>query len=78
MKSDEVLHNIFGNKNTGIEVGEGTKFNNISIVAKLFKSALSAEFENMKAHNEAGQNIKPEEENALFLETRIKTVNLGN
>jgi hypothetical protein len=78
MKFDDVMHNIFGNKITGIEGSEGTMINNISNVAKIFKSALSAEFENMEAHNEAGQNIKPKEVNVLFLETSIKSVNLGN
>jgi hypothetical protein len=47
MKSDDVMHNIFGNKNSGIGVSEGTKINSFSIVAKLSKSALSAELENI-------------------------------
>jgi hypothetical protein len=71
MNSDDVVHNIFGNKNSGIEVSESTKNNSFSSVAKLSTSAFSAELENNKAHNEVGQNIKPQETNALFLETRI-------
>jgi hypothetical protein len=78
MKSDDVMHNIFGSKNTGIEVSEGTKINSFSSVAKLSKFGLSAELENNKVHNEVGQNIKPEEINALFLETRNQIVNLAD
>jgi hypothetical protein len=78
MKSADVLHNTFGNKNTGIEGSESTKINSFSIIAKLSKFGLSAKLDNIKAHNETGRNIKPEEIYALFLEKRIQSVNLGN
>jgi hypothetical protein len=58
MKSEDVVHNIFGNKNSAIEFSESTKMKFFSIAAKQSKSALSAELENIKAHNDAGQNIQ--------------------
>jgi hypothetical protein len=78
MKFSERLHNIFRNKNTGIEVTWNTKLIAFIIVAKFSKSGLSAELEKMKAYNKAGQNIKPEDINTLYLETIILSVNLGN
>jgi len=63
MKSGDVMED----KNTENDVSEGTKINSFSTVDKFSKSGLSAELENMKAYNEAGPNIKPEEVRHIIL-----------
>jgi len=51
---------------------------NFKIVSDFSKPGLSAELDNMKAYNEAGQNVTPRRKDTLFLETKIQRVNLGN
>jgi hypothetical protein len=67
MKSDDVMYNIFEKKNMETDVSEDTKIKPCSIVDKFPKCGLSAELENMKAYNESGQNLKPEEVRYIVL-----------
>jgi hypothetical protein len=67
MKFGDVRYNRFWNKNAENDVSEGSKINTFGIVAAFSKSVLSAELENMKPYNEAGQNINPEEVRYIIL-----------
>ena len=67
MKSDDNNYKIFGSKNAEYDDSEGTKNNFFSSVAKFSRSGLSAELDNMKAFNEEGQNVNPEEVRYIIL-----------
>jgi len=67
MISDDVRCNNFGIQNTEINVMDGTKNNSFSKVAKFCKTCLSIELENMKAYDQAGRNVKPEEVRYIIL-----------
>jgi hypothetical protein len=67
MKSGFIRYNIFEDKNTENDVSEDTKINSFNIDAKYFKPGLSATLENVKACNEVGQTIQPEEVRYIIL-----------
>jgi len=67
MISDDVRYNNFGKNNTEIDGSEESKISIFSSVTKFSKPFPSIELQNIKAYNEAGQNIKPEEVRYIIL-----------
>jgi len=67
MKIHDVRYNNFWNINTEIDISEGWKSNPFGTVATISMTVFSAELENMKTYNEAGQNIKPDEVRYIIL-----------
>jgi hypothetical protein len=70
MKSDYVRHIFIGGKTTDSVFSEKIKNIPFTIFDNFSKSGLSAELENMRACNEAGQIIKPEELRYIILGNR--------
>jgi hypothetical protein len=54
IKSVKDKYNIFGNKNTLIDVNERNKINSLSNIAEFSKCVIGTELENMKSYNEEG------------------------
>jgi len=74
MKSHDVRYNNLWNKNTETDVSEGSKNNSFGTDVSFSQFVYSAELEDMKAHNEAGQNIKPDEVRYIILGNEIPEI----